>query len=85
MENTFEVTLERLDGYRFHTEFGGTELPPLVVDEPPPLGAGSGPNPSRLLATAIGSCLSASLLFCLEKSRVMVRSIRTQVVGTMRR
>jgi len=84
-DNTFVVTLERLERYQFKTEFQGTQLAPLVVDEPPPLGTGSGPNPSRLLATAVGSCLSASLLFCLEKSRVPVRGVRTEVTGTTKR
>jgi uncharacterized OsmC-like protein len=84
-DNSFVVTLERLERYQFKTEFTGAQLPTLVVDEPPPLGTGSGPNPSRLLATAVGSCLSASLLFCLEKSRVAVRSVHTKVVGTLKR
>lgn len=84
MSDTFEVTLDRIEDYRFRTDFGGG-LPELVLDEPPPLGANRGPNPARLLAAAVGDCLSASLVFCLSKSRVDVAGLRTRVTGTYRR
>lgn len=82
---TYELTLRRLDGYRFQTDFGLDAGSHLVVDEPPPLGAGSGPNPARLLAAAVGDCLSASLLFCLTKSHVEVGDVETTVQGTYAR
>jgi len=56
--------------FSFEVTFAGTELSPVLTDEPPPLGAGRGPNPVRLLAAAVASCLAASLLFALEKQRV---------------
>jgi len=82
MSDTFEIRLERLEGYRFRTDFVSEGVPDLVVDEAPPLGQGSGPNPSRLLATAVGDCLSASLLFCLGRSRIEVAGLATHVTGT---
>jgi organic hydroperoxide reductase OsmC/OhrA len=85
MGDTFEIELQRIAGYRFRTDFGMPGVAPLVVDEPPPLGEGKGPNPARLLAAAVGDCLSASLLFCLGKSKVEVASLATKVVGTYRR
>ncbi len=85
MSDTFEIRLDRVDGYRFRTDFGSPEIPTLVVDEPPPLGGGTGPNPARLLAAAVGDCLSASLIFCLAKSRVEVGGVKTKVVGAYRR
>jgi len=63
------LTLELEDGYCFRIRFDDTALPDLMTDEPAPLGADAGPNPSRLLLAAIGNCLSASLLFALRKFR----------------
>lgn len=85
MSDTFEIELERLDGYRFEVDFGTGAIAPLVVDEPPPLGEGKGPNPARLLAAAVGDCLSASLVFCLAKAKVELAGLRTRVVGSYRR
>ena len=85
MSDTFEIRLERLDGFRFRADFGAEGIPALVLDEPPPLGRGSGPNPARLLAAAVGDCLSASLLFCLGRSRIELAGVRTTVAGTYRR
>ena len=81
----FAVNLTLRDGYSFDVEFADGEGPPLIVDELPPLGAANGPNPARLLAAAVGSCLSASLLFCLRKSRIEVAQLRTTVDGTIER
>jgi organic hydroperoxide reductase OsmC/OhrA len=82
-DGRFEVALTLRDGYAFTVDFAEGEGPPLVVDELPPLGEANGPNPARLLAAAVGSCLSASLLFCLRRSRVEVSQLRTTVEGTI--
>lgn len=82
MSDVFEVRLQRLDGFRFSVDFEAEGVPPLQVDEPPPLGRGAGPNPARLLAAAVGDCLAASLLFCLSKSRVEVGGLSARVQGT---
>ena len=71
-EQTFEITLERTQGYQFSVDAHQPGVPPWLVDETPPLGEGHGPNPARMLAAAIGHCLSASALFCLGKARVQV-------------
>jgi organic hydroperoxide reductase OsmC/OhrA len=83
MADTFQVELERLGGYRFRADFGNPAIPPLVLDEGPPLGQDAGPNPTKLLATAVGNCLSASLVFCLGKSRVEVGTLRTTATGRL--
>lgn len=55
------------------------------MDEPPPLGTLKGPNASRLLAASVANCLSASLLFCLRKSKVEVEEIETEAEPTVQR
>jgi len=79
----FSIALTLQDGYAFTVDFAEGEGPPLVVDELPPLGQARGPNPARLLAAAVGSCLGSSLLFCLRKSRIEVAQLRTTVEGSL--
>jgi len=75
----FTISVDQVSDYEFRILFDNEELHPLTVDEPPPLGKNAGPSPSRMLAAAIGSCLQASLLFCLNKSRVDVRHLESEV------
>lgn len=74
-----QMQIERIHDYEFRVRFDRPELGELLVDEPPPLGSGAGPNPARLLAAAIGSCLSASLVFCLERAKISVSELKTDV------
>lgn len=82
-DQRFSLVLQLEDHYRQTVDFGQEGVPGLLVDEPPPLGGGSGPNPARLLGAAVGSCLGASLLFCLRKARVEVSDLQTTVAGTL--
>jgi organic hydroperoxide reductase OsmC/OhrA len=50
-----------------------------LLDEPPPLGKDRHPNPARILAAAIGSCLSASLLFCLRRAKLEPKGLSSNV------
>lgn len=84
-DHGFRLEMEREEGYRFRVEFDQEGVPELWMDEPPPLGAGEGPNAARLLGAAIGNCLSASLLFCLGRARVQTDGIRTVVEGVLSR
>lgn len=61
------LTLEQEDDYAFRIRFDETTIADLMTDEPEPLGKGDGPNPTRLLLSAVANCLSASLLFALRK------------------
>jgi organic hydroperoxide reductase OsmC/OhrA len=79
----FTVDLTLRDNYAFTVAFNDADVPPIIVDERPPLGGGNGPNPARLLAAAVGSCLSASLLFCLRKAHIEPDELRTTVEGTI--
>ena len=80
IEKTSRTTLAREEGYRFRVRFDNEGMPDLITDEGSPLGEGKGPNPSRLLATAVGNCLAASLLFCLGKARLSVDGLEAEVL-----
>jgi uncharacterized OsmC-like protein len=84
-EHDLTVTLEHLQGLEFKVAFDWPEAGELLTDEPEPLGARRGPNASRLLAAAVGNCLTASLLFCLQRSKVELSGARTRVTGRVER
>ncbi len=84
-EPRFSLTLDRIEKYRFDANFDDGSWPSLRLDEPEPLGEGTGPNASRVLAAAVGNCLSASLLFCMEKARVPVGHVTARVDGKLTR
>ena len=78
IEDTNITKLRLLEGYKFDVEFDDN-TPGLLVDETKPHGEGSGPNPQRILAVAVGHCLSSSLIYCLKKVRVRIKDIETTV------
>lgn len=72
------ITLHQQQGYQFQADFGGG-MPATLVDLPAPLGQGAGPSPEHALGTAVGQCLSSSLLFALRKYRQEPGPLRTEV------
>jgi uncharacterized OsmC-like protein len=82
VDGRFHVSLTLTDGYAFAMSSGMNGVPGIVIDEPPPLSKGVGPNPTRVLAGSLAACLGSSLLYCLNKARVEVRGIRVEVDGT---
>ena len=59
-ESLVSVSLQQKQDYQFEVSFGGY-VPPLLADEPAPMGSGLGPSPVQLLAAAVGNCLADSL------------------------
>ena len=71
-------------GYKFNITFdemGGR----LHSDEPKPLGREEGFTAEMLLNSAVGHCLTSSLVFCMEKSRVPVKDVEADLVTTLKR
>lgn len=79
---TFEVSLTLEEGFRFEVEADAPGAEGFHIDESPPLGSGKYVTPSRVLASAMASCLASSFLFCARKGRVDVRSLRVTAKGT---
>lgn len=77
---TETVRLTQRQDYQFTVTFGDA-LPPLLADEPAPLGTGQGPSPVQLLAAAVGNCLSDSLLFALRKFKQAPEPMRAEVAA----
>jgi uncharacterized OsmC-like protein len=73
------IQIERVSAYEFRVRFDNERHAHLTMDEPAPLGKDAGPNAARVLAAAIGNCLSASLVFCLSKRGAPVKRLSTDV------
>jgi uncharacterized OsmC-like protein len=80
----FTIELHQVRNYEFRVRFddGSSEI---VLDEPEPVGGGAGPNATRLLAAAVGHCLTSSLYFCASKARTELRGLRTEVTARLAR
>lgn len=83
-DQTVKVILSQQQDYQFQVDFEGG-VPSLLADEPPPLGQSKGPSPVQLLAAAVGSCLSDSLLFALRKFKQAPEPITCEVVAEVGR
>ncbi len=77
-ESPVHISLQQKQDYQFEVSFGGA-VPPLLADEPAPMGSGLGPSPVQLLAAAVGNCLVDSLLFALRKFKQAPEPLRCDV------
>lgn len=82
---TIAVTLTQEQDYSFRVHFDGSAIPELITDESEPLGHDAGPNPSRMLLAAVANCLSASLLFALQKFKNRPGQLVTKATATLGR
>jgi len=74
-----QADLEQVEKYEFTVRFPGSLHPPLVVDEPAPVGANRGPDPVQVLAAAVGHCMSSTLFNTLERAHVPSTPFHTTV------
>jgi len=81
----FTITMQQVQEFEFRVRFDKPNYADLEMDEPAPLGKDAAPNAARILAAAIGNCLSASLLFCARKAKVEVGPIHTRVKAQIAR
>jgi len=81
----FAITVDQIDGFEFRVRFDKPNHADLNLDEPPPLGKDTAPNAARILAAAIGNCLSASLLFCARRGKLELGTIHTRVATQISR
>ncbi len=84
MSETVSVTITQQEKYRFLVDFGDA-IPDLIADEPAPMGQGKGPGPTHMLLAAVANCLSASLLFSLQKFKQDAGGMTTTATCTIDR
>ena len=75
----FSISIDCIQDFEFRVKFDNPLYQDLLMDEPPPVGQDHAPNPSRLLAAAVGGCLSTSLLFSARKLRLNMPGMHTEV------
>jgi uncharacterized OsmC-like protein len=84
MSDAVSITVTQQNNYQFLVDFGAA-IPPLLADEPSPLGAGAGPSPSHMLLAAVANCLSSSLYFALQKYKQEAGGITTTATARVDR
>ena len=83
-EIAFEM--EWIEDMSFNVKWDFYTSPDLFLDEPPSLGgSGKGPNAARMIVAGVANCLSASLVFCLGKSRANIEGMKVRCHGTLER
>lgn len=75
----FEISIDQVDAYEFRVKFDKEHYAPMRMDEPAPLGKDSAPSAARMLAAAVGNCLSASLLFAAKRPGLQLGPIHSEV------
>ncbi len=78
-QRRFTISIDCMQDFEFRVKFDKPSYQELLLDEPPPAGQDRAPNPDRLLAAAVGGCLSASLMFSAQKLRLNMKGLHTEV------
>lgn len=86
VQREFRVDLSHGGGYRFSSQAREDDRlhgVPFYSDEPDPVGEASAPATPALLGSAIGHCLSASLIETLKHAHVPMTDCTTEVVSVV--
>ena len=85
-QTEFKIEIELIDKLQFNVKFDLPDASDLLMDEPPVFGgSGLGPNASRAIAAGVSNCLSASLAFCLRKTKADLKGMKTVATGIVGR
>lgn len=73
-----KVVVEWVENLTFKLDFQNPSLPKLFIDETHDVESPEaiGPDPSKLLASAVMGCLNASFGFCLKKARIPLKGMK---------
>jgi uncharacterized OsmC-like protein len=85
MNEKIHTHLRNLGGYKYEVTFDELPDAKVIMDEPAPVGSSNGPTAAMLLSSAVGHCLTASLQFCMEKSRASPKELITDVETSLER
>jgi uncharacterized OsmC-like protein len=85
MNEKIHAHVRRENGYKSSVTFDELKGVELHMDEPKPVGMSEGPSAAMMMSSAIGHCLSSSLMFCIEKSRGTVKDMRADVETSLTR
>jgi uncharacterized OsmC-like protein len=85
-ERHFGVRLRLLENFQFESQaYEGERLHgvPFRSDEPDPIGDAAGPSTPALLASAVGHCLTASLVEICRHAAFRLASVETDAVAVV--
>lgn len=85
-ERHFGVRLQLLEKFRFESQaYEGERLHgrPFLSDEPDPIGDAAGPSTPALLASAVGHCLTASLVEICRHAAFQLGAVETDAVAVV--
>ncbi|MEO6444566.1 MAG: OsmC family protein [Gemmatimonadaceae bacterium] len=82
----FAVTLTRASGFRFEvTALDDEPCEGFAIEDGRQGATGQDFDAVRVLASAMASCLGSSLVYCLQKSQIQLKSLRVVARGEIAR
>jgi uncharacterized OsmC-like protein len=85
-KQSWTITMKKIGPMKFEAVLDKNHFPNFLFDEPPHAGGNDeAPSASRYLVSAVLNCLSASLTFCLQKSRIPLDALDSEATCTIDR